>query len=662
MKKRMMSLLLALSLTCSLLCISASAELPKGWWPVWEAYEKAADGGADDATLLEKGDAVIAFYSKYDRTDEIANQLFVVYRDRLERLIYENRGEWDKAIANTKALEELCRYQIGINNSPDTYREWLPTCAAHLSVLEPFTGVYAASYTQSKTYGSKYAASSGTFYGTPHEGVYGDGSIVSFYVDVEEGSIPPYILEMLKQRDDGARVLLLNLNFKGEGSTARSVPSGTYDSSLRAILGDLATLSGPVLLRIAAEPNVWEDTVTPSDFIAAYNYVARMARSTAPKAELVWSPNCASGWNVNTADFYPDNSLVDWVGMSLYYNYTNPGGSKLDWLEYIRAGRFADPVGNAAQVVDIARGKGKPVIATEGGTVEYGGVANYKASQIAKEFSTLTMVYPEVKAIVYFDKTFNGNDYRLAGAAKSAADAAIAANPTLIAAGARSAATYVPLTQFNEKVDGALILGATGRTYNNMDMSAVWTLDGKQIASASGSPNQCRIDAAALGSGSHKLEVTLSDGKGYSIAKAYTLTSSGGTVKASEGFTESAPKSEENAPSVTVNGSAVQWTDAKPFIDANNRTMVPLRAVGDALGLTVKWDGEKREASFSGSGKTIFFPIDSANARTGDGQEIKMDTAAVIVSDRTYAPVRYLAEYFGRSVGWDGATHTVVIK
>ena len=113
--------------------------------------------------------------------------------------------------------------------------------------------------------------------------------------------------------------------------------------------------------------------------------------------------------------------------------------------------------------------------------------------------------------------------------------------------------------------------------------------------------------------------------------------------------------------SVTVNGVAVPFPDAKPFIDANDRTMVPLRAVGDAMELEVNWDAAAREASFTGSGKTIIFPIDSSTARTSEGSTVTMDTAAVIVSERTYAPVRYLAQYFGYEVGWDAGTRTVVI-
>ena len=114
--------------------------------------------------------------------------------------------------------------------------------------------------------------------------------------------------------------------------------------------------------------------------------------------------------------------------------------------------------------------------------------------------------------------------------------------------------------------------------------------------------------------------------------------------------------------SVSVNGSQVSRTDAEPFIDENNRTMVPLRAVAEALGLSVSWDGARHEAVFADGNKTLYFPIGSTAARTGDGKSVQMDTAAVIVNDRTYAPIRYLAEYFGYTVGWDGATRTVIIE
>ena len=649
MKHRIIPLILALTLSLSLLSVNAFAALPKGYWPYLVAYNEAVESG-DEAAVLAKGDAYLAFLSKYERNEDIAHNYYNVYLWRLDHEVYEKKGDWDGAIKNTKALLEVSQYleSLGIDRA-----DMITRCQTHLAALEPFYGFYAASYTQNKTYGSKIAAASGTYYGSPVDGCYNDGSIVSVYVELESQSAGDFGY-LITPKADGKRVILINLNFKGEGTTARAIPSGTYDANLKKTLNYAASLSSPVLIRIGAEFNVWTDTVTPADFIAAYNYVASMARSLAPKAELIWSPNYSSGWGVDLAAFYPNDSLVDWVGLSLYYNYTNPGGSDLMWQEFTHSGRFADPINNAAEVVAVARAKGKPVIATEGGALEYSGVANYKAEQVAKEFRELTMAYPEFKAIVYFDKNYNGNDYTLTGGTKAGVDRAIAANPTLIVPGKTSAATFIPITQLNEKMSGTLLLGATGRTYASMNMARQFTLDGKQVSTSA----YCEIDLSALTEGKHRLDVQLSDGAATKVSKVYTLVYANGSVKITEGFTAPDP----NDIGVTVNGSGVIWTDAKPFIDKNSRTMVPLRAVAEALNLQVDWDGTAREAIFTDGSKTIYFPIGSSTARTADGQTVMMDTAAVIANDRTYAPIRYLAEFFGHTVDWNGTTRTVIIK
>jgi hypothetical protein len=133
---------------------------------------------------------------------------------------------------------------------------------------------------------------------------------------------------------------------------------------------------------------------------------------------------------------------------------------------------------------------------------------------------------------------------------------------------------------------------------------------------------------------------------------------------------------------VTVNGVAVVWSDVRPFIDENNRTLCPLRAVGEAMGLDVDWDPIDRVAIFSESGYyedgseyifTLTFTVGStvaywdeyyedADGVWGGTSEIYMDTAAVIVNNRSYAPVRYLAEAFGYAVDWDAPSRTVVIE
>ena len=65
---------------------------------------------------------------------------------------------------------------------------------------------------------------------------------------------------------------------------------------------------------------------------------------------------------------------------------------------------------------------------------------------------------------------------------------------------------------------------------------------------------------------------------------------------------------------------------------------------------------------FSDGYLAVYNPTGYWYVRAEDGSAIQMDTAAVIVNDRTFAPIRYLAEHFGFTVGWDGATKTVVIQ
>ena len=64
---------------------------------------------------------------------------------------------------------------------------------------------------------------------------------------------------------------------------------------------------------------------------------------------------------------------------------------------------------------------------------------------------------------------------------------------------------------------------------------------------------------------------------------------------------------------------------------------------------------------FSYSPSRIVFEDGSSMPYTSEG-DIWIDTAAVIVNARTYAPARALAEYFGYEVAWSGTMRTVMIN
>ena len=112
--------------------------------------------------------------------------------------------------------------------------------------------------------------------------------------------------------------------------------------------------------------------------------------------------------------------------------------------------------------------------------------------------------------------------------------------------------------------------------------------------------------------------------------------------------------------SVTVDGKRVVFPDAKPFIDENGRTLIPVRFVTEDLGATVEWNAQDREVYITKESTRIMIRIDERNIVV-NGKIKTMDTKAIIKEDRTYVPIRYVAEELGATVGWDAATRTVII-
>ncbi len=107
--------------------------------------------------------------------------------------------------------------------------------------------------------------------------------------------------------------------------------------------------------------------------------------------------------------------------------------------------------------------------------------------------------------------------------------------------------------------------------------------------------------------------------------------------------------------SVLLDGVKIEF-DQPPII-INDRTMVPMRAIYEALGAEVSWDGTTRTASGTKCGITVSFTIDQ-DIVVINYNEKKIDSPAVIVNDRTLVPLRALAEGFGVDVQWDGPIRT----
>ncbi len=91
--------------------------------------------------------------------------------------------------------------------------------------------------------------------------------------------------------------------------------------------------------------------------------------------------------------------------------------------------------------------------------------------------------------------------------------------------------------------------------------------------------------------------------------------------------------------------------DSEPYIDDNDRLMVPLRAISEALGAQVGWDESSRRVTIIKENDEINFTIDDSTAYL-NGEAKEMDTNPVIRNDRTMLPARYVSEYLGADVDW----------
>ena len=99
--------------------------------------------------------------------------------------------------------------------------------------------------------------------------------------------------------------------------------------------------------------------------------------------------------------------------------------------------------------------------------------------------------------------------------------------------------------------------------------------------------------------------------------------------------------------------------DVAPVIK-NSRTMLPARFVAENLGAKVSWDEEKGLVTVTGKDVTILLTIDSDKA-TVNGKEVSLDSPAFIENDRTYTPVRFIAEALGAKVEWLEKEQKVII-
>lgn len=99
--------------------------------------------------------------------------------------------------------------------------------------------------------------------------------------------------------------------------------------------------------------------------------------------------------------------------------------------------------------------------------------------------------------------------------------------------------------------------------------------------------------------------------------------------------------------------------DVTPTV-TNGRTLVPLRAAGEAVGATIQWNGTTQSASATINDKNVCFTLGS-KIYSVNGINYKADTAPIIKNNRTLLPLRAFGEACGVTVNWDNNLRDVII-
>ena len=110
---------------------------------------------------------------------------------------------------------------------------------------------------------------------------------------------------------------------------------------------------------------------------------------------------------------------------------------------------------------------------------------------------------------------------------------------------------------------------------------------------------------------------------------------------------------------IRVHGNHLNF-DVPPVIK-QGRTLIPVRAITNGMGAEVDWDAETKLITITRDEITIEFTLGEMSLWVWDGEspdpeEVVMDYPAMLISNRTFVPLRFIAEALGDKVGYDKDT------
>jgi hypothetical protein len=420
---------------------------------------------------------------------------------------------------------------------------------------------------------------------------------------------------------------------------------------VRNFARQLKELNRPVFLRYASEMNgrwsAWYGD--PALYKEKWRLVTRIMREEAPNVAMVWSPSYVG--DAPVGDYYPGDEWVDWVGINAYtdpYPIGNPALGRLH-ADILNQGKQANPLDKLREIYGAYAAR-KPIMLAETGfgwanrTPEIDESA-WAAESLERFYGYLPLVFPRLKAVAYFNVDFTikpnvpgHSHYVLSGNARltEAYRQATAGDWYLSDPAASVPAFWRPMNL------GTLTGPTQMASYVNLPYGVgrvEYLLDGQLKATARRIPWVADLDLSGL-TGSHTITVRAYDKQGrLGHERSYPFDAS--------------------AIKVMLNGRYLDFDQPPVMVDG--RTLVPARAILEALGAQLSWDGATQTVAAVKDGQVLKLQIGN-RVPLRDGRPLPaLDVPASLIGGRTLVPARFVSENYNMDVQWDNATQTVVI-
>lgn len=526
--KRSVSLILAILILagCAVLCRAES------YWDVQADYKDALSRGDGDA-IISCVKRIEAVYSGVKSEEAYMRLATPCEKAALE---YEKKTMYREAHAYYEKSLKYYTVLDGMGHDFDDKLKCLDAMLAHLT--DENLAVFAEADTPYPYYGAINEPVGGTYFGScgTHPG---ESSGRLIYVHYYNENIYDYA-RLLPKDTDGLIEVAWNMP-KETITELRGVVKAEYREYLERNIDWLAEQKEHrFLLRFAAEVNCWTnlDSYTKREYTTAFKdafrAVADYVHEVAPNVAMVYSPTAVSNWNYDLTDFYPGDKYVDWVGISTYNNYSSSVsagiGSQTD--AFYSRGEYENQIErirHAAQAFSH-----KPIVISECGfcydSTSSKETAEHAADSLRYFYTYVNRVFPQVKAIYYFNTDFGGNRYSLSGNDRvlTAYKNAVASNASMQASLDGDGTYYVPLERL-EATD-TLRLSAYDN-YPGGEYKISYILDGKTVFTGTQYPYEHTL--SGLTDGIHTLKVRSEKGKTVREREYVVYVAADGTLSAS---------------------------------------------------------------------------------------------------------------------------------